>query len=132
MEVKELRLAAGMTQKEFAAYFGIPIHQIQHWEQGYRSPKLYVTAMMERIFYNEGVIMSNYSGKIEDICYEWVISNKTTTLIFWNKDERHIIKAKESFTDHYMMLYHKQFAEMYIEEWIGQKKFAETARSLDY
>ena len=34
MTVKELRTKAGMTQAEFAEYFGITLDTIKNWEQG--------------------------------------------------------------------------------------------------
>lgn len=34
--VKQLRSEAGMTQKQFADYFGIPYRTLQDWERGVR------------------------------------------------------------------------------------------------
>ena len=34
MSIKELRKPAGMTQKAFGEYFGIPHRTIQNWEGG--------------------------------------------------------------------------------------------------
>ena len=48
-EVKELRSQAGMTQKEFAEYFGIPVDSIQNWETNYRRPPKYVPDLIRRI-----------------------------------------------------------------------------------
>ena len=34
--IKQLRSEAGMTQKQFADYFGIPYRTLQDWERGIR------------------------------------------------------------------------------------------------
>ena len=44
--VKELRAATGMTQKEFAEYFGIPQRTIEDWEAGRRQPPAYVEKLI--------------------------------------------------------------------------------------
>lgn len=49
MTIKEMRTATGMSQAKFSAYFGVPTHTLQCWEQGVRKPPAYVAAMMERI-----------------------------------------------------------------------------------
>ena len=49
MTVREMRKSLGLSQKEFAAYFDIPIGNIQHWEQGVSNPPKYVLKMMNRI-----------------------------------------------------------------------------------
>lgn len=36
MTIKELRLKAGMTQKQFAEYFKFSLDTLQNWEQGHR------------------------------------------------------------------------------------------------
>lgn len=37
-KIKELRLAAGLTQRELAEKSGIPYRTIQSWEEGARRP----------------------------------------------------------------------------------------------
>ncbi len=49
MVIKELRTKLGMTQKEFAAYMGIPLSTIRHWEIGYRTPPDYVISLIKRV-----------------------------------------------------------------------------------
>ena len=56
MTVKELRKKTGLTQKAFAAYFGISFRTLQDWEQGKRTPPDYVVSMMERILVSDGKI----------------------------------------------------------------------------
>ena len=48
-QLKELRLKAGMTQKEFAKNLGIPIGTVRNWEQGIAAPADYMYEMISRI-----------------------------------------------------------------------------------
>lgn len=50
MCIKELREKSGMSQREFAEYFGIPIRTIQCWEIGQRKPPDYIPKLLERIW----------------------------------------------------------------------------------
>lgn len=47
MTVKELRSKYGMTQREFAEYFGIPKRTIENWEGGKRQCPQYLLSLME-------------------------------------------------------------------------------------
>ena len=47
MDIKELRIRTGMTQKEFAKYFNIPKRTIENWEGGQRTPPPYVVELIE-------------------------------------------------------------------------------------
>ena len=44
--IKDLRRKAGMTQKEFAGMFSIPISTLRKWEQGESAPPAYVTKLI--------------------------------------------------------------------------------------
>lgn len=46
--IKELRLQTGMTQRQFASYFGVSIRSLQGWEAGKKPPQG-MAAMMARI-----------------------------------------------------------------------------------
>lgn len=46
--VKELREAAGMSQKAFAELYGIPIGTLRNWEQGTNSPAPYILGLIAR------------------------------------------------------------------------------------
>lgn len=46
MTIKELRTASGMTQKQFAEYFGIPHRTLQNWEGGQRACPEYLLKLM--------------------------------------------------------------------------------------
>ena len=45
--MKHIRVSTGMTQKEFAEYFNIPLKTLQKWEQGERTPPRYVTELIK-------------------------------------------------------------------------------------
>ena len=54
--LKNIREKTGISQKNLAKYFNIPIRTIQDWEQGKRIPPDYTIAMMLRILDVEGII----------------------------------------------------------------------------
>lgn len=56
MNVKELRTAAGMTQKAFSEYFGIPKRNIEEWESERRRCTDYLLDLMQYKLVNEGII----------------------------------------------------------------------------
>lgn len=49
MKIKELRDLTGMSQSQFAAYFGISVRTIQQWEQERRQPPEYLVGLLKRI-----------------------------------------------------------------------------------
>ena len=55
-QLKELRLKAGMTQKEFAKNLGIPIGTVRNWEQGIAAPADYMYEMISRIMEMDDMI----------------------------------------------------------------------------
>lgn len=56
MTIKEMRLEAGMTQKEFSEYFGIPKRNIESWEAGIRQCTSYLLDLIEYKLKKEGKI----------------------------------------------------------------------------
>ena len=54
MMFKELRKQSGMTQKQFADYFGIPHRTIQNWEGNVNKCPEYLLNLMEYRLKNEG------------------------------------------------------------------------------
>jgi DNA-binding transcriptional regulator YiaG len=56
MTINELRKAAGMTQTQFANYFGIPYRTVQKWDLGTRQCADYLLRLMEYKLRNEGII----------------------------------------------------------------------------
>ena len=56
MTIKDLRTAAGMTQKAFAEYFGIPKRTIEDWDGGHHAPPQYLIDLMEHKLTSDGII----------------------------------------------------------------------------
>lgn len=54
--IKDLRTAAGMTQKTFAEYFGISKRAIESWEGGKRACPEYLFNLMLYKLIHEGII----------------------------------------------------------------------------
>ena len=46
MSIKDIRVATGMTQKEFSEKYGIPIDTLKGWESGKRVPPEYVERLL--------------------------------------------------------------------------------------
>ena len=56
MNIKELRTASGMSQSQFAEYFGIPLDTLQNWEQGRRKCPDYLLDLIEYKLKKENII----------------------------------------------------------------------------
>lgn len=56
LTIKEMRLAAGMSQAAFGSYFGIPMRTIQNWENEVRTPPEYVLQLIHYKLINEHMI----------------------------------------------------------------------------
>ncbi len=54
--IKELRITTKMSQNKFASYLGIPVANIQHWEQGVSSPPNYLISLISRVMKYDGFI----------------------------------------------------------------------------
>ncbi|MBQ7200147.1 MAG: helix-turn-helix domain-containing protein [Eubacterium sp.] len=59
--IKELRTTTKMSQSKFATYLGIPVANIQHWEQGVASPPTYLVSLITRVMKNDGFINDDLS-----------------------------------------------------------------------
>jgi DNA-binding transcriptional regulator YiaG len=53
MEFKDLRRESGMTQQQYADYFGIPKRTIENWERGVNKCPQYLLNLMEYKLNNE-------------------------------------------------------------------------------
>ena len=99
MNIRELRLTTGMTQKEFADYFRIPFRTLQNWEGGQRKAPEYLVKLIEYKLKMEGLIMtSEYlkknATKIDEVdMRDGGIYLGTTTYYLYNNhlyvDEHH-------------------------------------------
>ena len=56
MTIKELRTKTGLSQSKFSMLTGIPVTNIQHWEQGVSTPPDYVISLLEKVLRYEGKI----------------------------------------------------------------------------
>ncbi len=62
-KIKDLRRAAGFTQKEFADYFDLPLRTLQGWEsEGRSSPPDYLLKLFEYKLRNENLL----TGEVEE------------------------------------------------------------------
>ncbi len=48
MDIREMRIALGDTQSEFAARYNIPFRTIQNWETGMRTPPEYIVDLLKQ------------------------------------------------------------------------------------
>ena len=59
--IKELRSTTNMSQSKFASYLGIPVANIQHWEQGVSNPPNYLISLISRVMRYDGYIHKSLS-----------------------------------------------------------------------
>ena len=59
--IRALRDTTGMSQSKFALYLGIPVANIQHWEQGITTPPDYVASLISRVMKNDGYIKEEFT-----------------------------------------------------------------------
>ena len=79
MNIKELRIMTGQTQKQFAENFGIPVGTLRRWDYGESTPAPYVikliadkipakNELMKKIEYSKGTFYFDEStGTIADV-----------------------------------------------------------------
>ena len=60
--IKELRNTTNMSQSRFASYLGIPVANIQHWEQGVSAPPGYLISLISRVMKYDGYIRNDLSS----------------------------------------------------------------------
>lgn len=65
--IKELRNTTNMSQNRFAAYLGIPVANIQHWEQGVTNPPNYLISLISRVMMYDGYIRKELTPAEVDI-----------------------------------------------------------------
>lgn len=54
--VKSVRKMSGLSQRKFAAKYGIPVSTVEAWERGLREPTPYLLALLAfRVAYDIGV-----------------------------------------------------------------------------
>ena len=96
MTIRDIRLNANMTQKEFAEYFGIPQRTIEGWDSGRRKPPEYLIELIKYKIEKERLgmfkLMEMDHGKREEIfqgtvseVIQWLKNNKS--IYTWILDE---------------------------------------------
>ncbi len=63
MTIKEMREQTYLTQSKFAKIVGIPVGNIQKWEQGVYAPPDYVLELIEFKLRTLGLIKGNKKGE---------------------------------------------------------------------
>lgn len=69
MDIRELRGATGMTQKDFSQFYGIPISTLRKWEQGEASPAPYVINLIARALPCTNPALQKIEGKGGTVYY---------------------------------------------------------------
>lgn len=67
--IRELRDVTGLTQKEFANMYKIPLSTLRKWEQGEASPAPYVIELLARTIPSKKQSMMKIVGDDETIYY---------------------------------------------------------------
>ena len=76
--IRELRDTTGMTQKEFANAYGIPLSTLRKWEQGESSPAPYVLNLLARTLPSVESSLWRIQGNNETVYY-YDITKRTIT-----------------------------------------------------
>jgi putative transcriptional regulator len=85
MTIKELRLSARMTQREFAGYFNIPLRTIENWETGKRNPPEYVAELIR------------YKIEKEEDMNRTKLLNEIKDNMYWENMFAHVWKEKNDY-----------------------------------
>ena len=64
MGIVEIRKATGLSQRKFAAAYGIPLGTVRNWEQGVSTPPDYVVSMLEAVV-GKGEVLAGGAGEGE-------------------------------------------------------------------
>lgn len=91
--IKEIRDSTGLSQKAFAALYGIPLSTLRNWEQGTNSPAPYIINMIARTLPSLNSTLKKISGKKGDVYY-YDKNQKCVSDIFGNR-----IYVKENLED---------------------------------
>ena len=124
MNIRELRTAANMTQKEFADYFRIPFRTLQNWEGGHRNPPDYLVELMEYKLYKEGLMLShleiyNLSTSIKVIPARLIPALEKSEFV---KDMEYVGAVKDG--RHYLKEYRLTVKEMvYTDRTLPERRF---------
>lgn len=56
MTIAQIRQKVKWSQNQFASYFDIPVHTVQNWEQGLRTPPDYLVNLIQRTLIADGYL----------------------------------------------------------------------------
>ena len=68
-QIRELRKSTGLTQKNFAKMFDIPLSTLRKWEQGESSPSPYVIQLLARMIPATDEHLITINGRNGEIYY---------------------------------------------------------------
>lgn len=139
MTIKNIRLRANMTQKEFAEYFGISQRTIENWDSGRRTPPDYVVelikykaekerlGMLKLVLNDEGQEEVLVEGTLEEIT-AWLEDNYNIFDFIWEGvvEENRDISITTPYED-----LDDEAKEIFVEK-MPQLGKVETTRDLEY
>lgn len=67
--IKEIRYTTGLSQREFAQMYGIPLSTLRNWEQGTNSPAPYVMDLLVRTLPSLNPTLIEIEGRRGQIYY---------------------------------------------------------------
>jgi len=67
MSVRKLVEKTGMTQKQFAEYFGIPFRTLQNWVLGQEKCRDYWIELMQYKLQKEGLLIDTDEDKCDEV-----------------------------------------------------------------
>ena len=67
MTVRKLVEKTGMTQKQFAEYFGIPFRTLQNWVLGQEKCRDYWIELMQYKLQKEGLLIDTDEDKYDEV-----------------------------------------------------------------
>lgn len=91
--IRELRDAAGMTQKAFAEMYGIPLSTLRKWEQGEASPAPYILRLLAGTLPDTNKSLQRIQGQ-DGTVYYYDQYKKTVS-----DSKGNIIKIRENLDD---------------------------------
>lgn len=74
--IRELRNATGLTQKEFAKMYSIPLSTLRKWEQGEASPAPYVLDLLAKTLPSTEISLRTIEGT-DGVVYYYDIYKRT-------------------------------------------------------
>lgn len=110
MTIKEMRDSTGLTQKDFANRFGIPVGTLRRWEYGESKPAPYVLRLIAAQLPVKGDSLTKLESPYGVYYYDKItnfIMDKNGTRIFIEepmdgvKEQNLSIYAKELFDSYY-------------------------------